>query len=191
MLFRETCCLLKKKKQQTWFIFLYSRVWSFAVLLSDIFYLCMAYFTSINIDFFFPPNNLKHPEMGLSFRRTWNWNENNTCWCSCLVPNHITQPGCSHALWGLWCFLHLGNFSLLFLKRKKSFTLTRLGPFWSTRVPYCTHSSWEDEAGFKESFGTIPHLIPGVCTLQINPGMKPAGPAQKSQWLHRDLLKLQ
>lgn len=111
--------------------------------------------------FFFFPSNLKHPGMGLSFRRTWNWNENNTCWCSCLVPKHITQPGCSPALGGLWCFLHLGKFSLLFFK--KSFTLTRFGPFGSVQVPYCTHSNWEDKAGFKESFGTSLTIIPGVC----------------------------
>lgn len=179
--------LTEKKKNR--FVFLYSRVWSFAVLLSDIFYLYMAHFTSRNIDFFFP-NNLKHPEMGLSFRRTRNWNGNNTCWYSCLVPNHITQPGCSHALWGLWCFLYLGNFPLLFLKR--SCILTRLGPSWSIQVPYCTHSSWEDKAGFKERFGTsLTNLIPGVRTPQINPGMNPGGAGQKPQWLHRNLLKLQ
>lgn len=44
----------KKKKKLKIFVFLYSRFWSLAVLLSDVFYLYMAHFTSINIDFFFP-----------------------------------------------------------------------------------------------------------------------------------------
>lgn len=98
----------------------------------------MAYFTSINIDFFFP-SNLKHPGMGLSFRRTWNWNENNTCWCSCLVPKHITQPGCSPALGGLSCFLHLGKFSLLSLKKALPWQdLALLGVFRYPTAPIPT-----------------------------------------------------
>lgn len=43
----------KKKKKLKIFVFLYSRFWSLAVLLSDVFYLYMAHFASINIDFFF------------------------------------------------------------------------------------------------------------------------------------------
>lgn len=126
--------LLTKKKFKK-FVFIYSRVLPFAVLLPDIFYLYMAHSTSINIDLFFFPSNLKDPEMGISFRRTWNWNENNTCWCSCLVPRHITQPGCSCALGGLWCFLHLGNFSLPFFFFFKALPWQGLVHFGVCRYP--------------------------------------------------------
>lgn len=154
----------------------------------------MAYFTSINIDFFFPLSNLKHSEMGLSFRRTWNWGKNNTCWCSCLVPNHITQPGCPDALCKLWCFLHLDNFSLFFLKKKekKALPCQGLALLGACRCPTALIPAGRVRLGLRRALAQhSPTSLLVFGTLQINPGMKAGGGGQKAQWLHRNLLKLQ